>query len=392
VALNASQIKTLQSGAHADAGGLYLIVRDNGVKVWAFRFTATDGKRAMMEFAAVGDISLSEARDQARAYRLALKKDGIDPRHRKKIENGAAMTFADYWGSKSKTWCVGKHKDEPASWERSLRDLTGLHKLTLNEIDTPHIIEALKKIWHEKPISANRTRARIEKVLDAAKVERLRSGDNPAAWRGNLKFVFTSARRLNKKRGHASVPYAKAPALMAALQNDPGRVARCVEVCILTVTRSQEVRLMEWVEIDLKKRTWLIPGEKMKVKGDTAEGKPHLVPLSDQAIAIIESMPRLGCYVFPSDHTIEHQPFFPNALTNCIKRAGFAGTMHGMRTSFRNWGADDEAHKFRREVLESCLAHRVGDEAERSYWTSDMINRRRVVMETWANYVKPPRR
>jgi integrase len=393
VALNSSKIKILQSGAHSDSGGLYLIVRNNGVRVWAFRFTAKDGKRALMEFAAVGDkageLTLSAARDQARAYRLALKKDGVDPRHKKKIDDGAGTTFSDYWNRKYKAWCAGKNPDEEKAWERSLRDVPSLHKLTLNEIDAPHVVEALQKIWHKKPITANRIRGRIEKVLDAAKVERLRSGDNPAAWRGNLKFVFTSAPKLNKKKGHASVPYAKAPSLMAELYDDGARVARCVEVGILTVTRSQEIRLMEWAEIDFKKRTWLIPGEKMKIKGDTAEGKPHLVPLSDQAIEIVKAMPRLGRYVFPSDHTIEHQPFFPNALTNCIKRAGFAATMHGMRTSFRNWGADDEEHNFRREVLEFCLSHRVGDEAERSYWTSDMINRRRLVMEAWADFVKP---
>ncbi|WP_082646033.1 tyrosine-type recombinase/integrase [Bradyrhizobium valentinum] len=397
VRLNASQIKILQPGAHADGGGLYVIVRDNGARFWAFRFMGKDGKRALMEFAAVGDkegqLSLSEARDQARAYRLALKKDGIDPRHKKRIDDTTGTTFADYWNSKYKAWCAGKHPDEEKAWQRSLRDVPNLHKLTLHEIDTPHIIEALKKIWHEKPITANRTRGRIERLLDAAKVERLRSGDNPAAWRGNLKFMFPPARKLNKKRGHASVPYAKAPSLMAALYDDPGRVARCVEVGILTVTRSQEIRLMEWTEINFKKQTWLIPGEKMKIKED-GEQKPrdHLVPLTDQAIAIIQSMPRLGRYVFPSDHTVEHQPFFPNALTNCIKRAGFAATMHGMRTSFRNWGADDSEHNFRREVLEFCLAHRVGDEAERSYWTSDMINRRRVVMEAWTNFVKPQKR
>ncbi|WP_235983960.1 tyrosine-type recombinase/integrase [Bradyrhizobium australiense] len=393
--LNASQIKSLQPGAHADAGGLYLIVRDNGARRWAFRFTGTDGKRAQMEFATAGDkegqLSLSEARDQARAYRLALKKDGIDPRHKKRIEDNASTTFAEHWNANYKAWCVGKHPDEEKAWQRSLRDVPSLHKLTLQEIDTTHVKKALEKIWHEKPITANRTRGRIEKVLDAAKVERLRTGDNPASWRGNLKFVFTSARKLNKKKGHASVPYAKAPSLMAELNDDPTRVARCVEVGILTVARSQEIRLMEWTEIDFKKRTWLIPGEKMKIKED-AEQKPrdHLVPLTDQAIAIIKTMPRLGRYVFPSDHTVEHQPFFPNALTNCIKRAGFDATMHGIRTSFRNWGADNEKHNFRREVLEFCLAHRVGDEAERSYWTSDMIKRRRIAMEAWANFVKPP--
>ena len=393
VPLNGSQVKTKQAGAYADGGGLYLIVRDAGERVWGFRFTAPNGKRALMEFAGVGDkegqLGLSEARDQARAYRLALKKDGIDPRHKKRVEASAGTTFADYWNANYKGWCAGKHSDEEKAWERSLRDIPTLQKLTLKEITTSHVKDALTPIWTKKPVTANRIRQRIERVLDAAKAEHLREGDNPARWRGNLAILFTSARKLNKKKGHASVPYKKAPDLMARLGEDPARVARCVEVGILTVTRSKEIRLMEWTEIDFDKLTWLIPAEKMKIKEDGEQNpKDHLVPLADQAIKIIQSMPRLGRFVFPSDHVIEHQPFLPNALVGAIVRAGFSATMHGMRTTFRNWGADSKKHNFRREVLEFCLAHRVGDEAERSYWTSDMLDRRRDVLEAWADYLK----
>ncbi|KYK43416.1 hypothetical protein A1D31_18515 [Bradyrhizobium liaoningense] len=396
--LNPKEIKSRQPGAHADGGGLYLVVRDSGERVWQFRFTAPDGKRAAMEFAKVSErpneradeMTLSEARDAAREYRVGLKRDGADPRTKKRLAASGGKTFKEYAEEKYPGWCVGKHKDEPLAWARSIRDVPSLHGLKLHEIDTPQIIAALKAIWWEKPISANRTRERIEKLLDAAKVEKLRTGENPAAWRGNLKLVFPSARKLNKKKPHASVPYAKAPDLMRQLRYEAGTVGRCVETGILTVTRSQEIRLMEWSEIDFAKKTWLIPAEKMKVKGED-NPKPHLVPLSDQALAIIQSMPRAGRYVFPSDHyhAGDHQPFFPNALLNCIKRAGFAATMHGMRSTFRNWGADNVAHNFRREVLEFCLSHRVGDEAELSYWDSDMIERRRIALQAWADYCKP---
>jgi integrase len=388
VPLNSNQVKTKKPGAYADGGGLYLHVRDSGERLWAFRFTAPDGRRAVMEFAKVDDLGLSAARDQARAYRLDLKKDGIDPRHKKKIETAGGVTFKAYWEQKAPGWCAGKSEDELKAWNRSLRDVPTLHLLKLHEIDETHITKALEKIWWEKPVSANRTRERIERVLDAAKVEKYRSGDNPARWRGNLKFVLPSSRKLNKKKGHASVSYEKAPALMLALHHDPGPVARCVEAGIMTVARSQEIRLLEWTEIDFKKKTWLCPAEKMKIKGGD-EPKPHLVPLSDQAIATIDSMPRVGRYVFPSDHADEHQPFRPNALTNCIKRAGFKATMHGCRTTFRNWGGESREHNFRREVLEHCLSHRVGDDSERSYWTGEMLERRREVLEAWANYVKP---
>jgi integrase len=382
--LNSTQVKSKQPGAFADGGGLYLHVRENGDRVWAYRFTAPTGERAVMEFAKVAEMSLSDARDQARQYRLALKKDGIDPRHRKRIETKGDKTFKAFADEHYPTWCAGLSTEEETQWARSIADVPHLHDLRLHEITTEDVLKALRPIWSVKPVTASRTRQRIERVLDAAKVLRYRTGENPAVWRGNLKHLLPSPRKLNRKKGHASVPYEKAPALMAELHNDPGRVARCVEVCVLTVTRSQEIRLMEWSEIDFDKKTWAIPAAKMKLD------RPHLVPLTDQAIKIIRSMPRLGRYVFPSDHADGHQPFRPNALANCIKRAGFKATMHGMRTTFRNWGGESR-HNFRREVLEHCLAHRVGDESERSYWRGDMLERRREVMEAWANYIAPRR-
>ena len=399
MALNPNQVKSLQPGVHADGGGLglYLVVRDSGERVWAFRFTDLSGKRAQMEFAKAvesttgkpDERSLAEARDAARQYKIDFRRKGIDPRVKKRaVQDG--QTFKEFAEAHYPAWCEGLHKDEPNSWARSIRDVPHLHNLKPHEITTDDVFKALKTHWNEKPMTASRTRQRIERLLDAAKVLKLRSGENPAAWRGNLKHLLPSPRKVRKKKPHVSVPYAKAPALMLALAYDPGNSARCVEVGILTVTRSQEIRLMEWTEIDFDKKQWLIPAEKMKVKGEE-EPKPHLVPLSDQAIAIIRSMPREGRYVFPSDakQIKEHAPFLANALVGAINRAGFKVTMHGMRTTFRNWGGESVEHNFRREVLEHCLAHRLGDESEKSYWTGEMIERRREALQAWADYVKP---
>jgi integrase len=135
------------------------------------------------------------------------------------------------------------------------------------------------------------------------------------------------------------------------------------------------------------------PRRENENQGEAADGKPHVVPLTDQAIEIIQSMPRVGKYVFPSEQAEikgkDHQPFLANGLTGCIARTGFHSTMHGLRTTFRNWGADSREHNFRREVLEFCLSHRVGGEAELSYWTSEMLDRRREVMQAWADYMEP---
>jgi integrase len=399
VPLNSNQVKSKQPGAHADGGGLYLIVRDSGDRAWAFRFTGLDGKRAQMEFARVGDrdsetgdvLTLSSAREKAREYKVALKRNGVDPRVKKQVGVQEGKTFKEFAEEQYPLWCKGLSDEEEKQWARSIRDVPSLHGFKLHEITTEHVLEALKPIWTVKPITASRTRQRIERLLHAAKALKLRTGENPAIWRGNLKHLLPSPRKLHRKKGHTSLPYAKMPTLMAGLRYDAGNAARCVEVGILTCARSQEVRLMEWEEIDFDAKTWLVPAEKMKIKGHE-EPKPHLVPLSDQAIAVIKSMPHVGRYVFPSDHVEGHQPFFPNALTGTIKRSGFKATMHGCRTTFRNWGGESTKHNFRREVLEHCLSHRVGDESERSYWTGEMLDRRGQVLQAWADYVRPKKK
>jgi len=396
VALNSNQVKSLQAGVNADGGGLYLVVRESGDRVWAFRFTDLEGKRAQMEFARAGDrdgasgdvLTLSSAREKARDYKVALKREGIDPRVKKRATAQGSKTFKEFAEEQYPDWCQGLSEEELKQWQRSIRDVPSLHDKKLQEITTEHVLEALKAIWTVKPVTASRTRQRIERLMDAAKALRLRTGENPAAWRGNLKHLLPSPRKLNRKKGHRSAPYTKMPGMMTGLRYDPGNAARCTEVGILTVSRSQEIRLMEWTELDFEARTWMVPAEKMKIKGEL-EPKPHLVPLSDQAIEIIQSMPRTDKYVFPSDHAEQHQPFRANALVGAIERTAVKSTMHGCRTSFRNWGADNEEHNFRREVLEFCLSHRVGDEAELSYWDSEMIKRRREALQAWADFIKP---
>jgi integrase len=389
VALNSNQVKSLQAGVHADGGGLYLVVRQSGDRAWAFRFTDVDGKRAQMEFARVGDrdsaagdlLTLSSARNKAREYKVALKRDGVDPRVKRRATAQRGKTFKP-------SWCKGLSEEEEKQRARSIRDVPSLHDLKVHEICTEHVLEALKPIWSVKPVTASRTRQRIERLMDAAKALKLRMGENPAAWRGNLKHLLPSPRKLHRKKGHRSAPYTKMPQMMTGLRYDGGVAARCVESCILTVARSQEIRLMEWDELDFEAMTWMVPAEKMKVKGGL-EPKPHLVPLSDQAIEIIRSMPRTGKYVFPSDHAETHQSFRANALVAAIERTDIKSTMHGCRTSFRNWGADNKKYNFRREVLEFCLSHRIGDEAELSYWDSEMIARRREALQAWADFIKP---
>src|SRR5256714_12297427 len=229
VALNSNQVKSLQPGVHADGGGLYLAVRKSGERVWAFRFTDLQGKRAQMEFARAGDrdsasgdiLTLSSAREKARDYKVALKREGIDPRVKKRATAQGGKTFKEFAEEQYPDWCQGLSKEELKQWQRSIRDVPSLHDKKLQEITTEHVLEALKAIWTVKPVTASRTRQRIERLMDAAKALRLRVGENPAAWRGNLKHMLPSPRKLNRKKGHRAAPYTKMPAMMTGLHDDP---------------------------------------------------------------------------------------------------------------------------------------------------------------------------
>ena len=396
VALNSNQVKSLQPGVHADGGGLYLVVRESGDRVWAFRFTDLEGKRAQMEFARAGDrdgasgdvLTQSSAREKARDYKVALKREGIDPRVKKRVTAQGSKTFKEFAEEQYPDWCQGLSEEELKQWQRSIRDVPSLQDKKLQEITTEHVLEALKATWTVKPVTASRTRQRIERLMDAAKALRLRTGENPAAWRGNLKNPPPSPRKLNCKKGHRSAPYTKMPGMMTGLRYDLGNAARCTEVGILTVSRSQEIRLMEWTELDFEARTWMVPAEKIKIRGEL-EPKPHLVPLSDQAIEIIQSMPRTDKYVFPSDHAEEHQPFRAMRLLGPSSALPSNPPCMAAARASEIGGADNKEHNFRREVLEFCLSHRIGDEPELSYWDSKMIKRRREALQAWADFIKP---
>jgi len=242
--LNARQAATLnREGRHSDGGGLYLVVRDSGERVWAFRFTDLDGKRAQMEFAKAGERATGkpgeESLQEAGEYRVDLRRNGIDPRAKKRAVQGG-RTFKEFAEEHYPSWCKGLHKDEPKAWERSIRDVPSLHDLKLREITTDDVFKAVKPLWGQKPVTAPRIRQRIERVLDAAKALKLRSGENAAAWRGNLKVLLPSVRKIRKGKPLTSMPYAKAPALMTALSYDFGNSARCVEVGILTVRAAKK--------------------------------------------------------------------------------------------------------------------------------------------------------
>ena len=223
-------------------------------------------------------------------------------------------------------------------------------------------------------------RGRIEKVLSAAKAKGFRTGENPAAWRGHLDHLLSARSKLASNH-HAALPYSDVPAFVGKLRERDGVAALALEFTILTATRSGEVRGARWEEIDLAAKVWTIPPERMKA------AREHRVPLSDRAVEIIEQMQaaKVSEYLFPGQ--LPGRPLSKEALIKALDRMNVDATVHGFRSSFRDWAGNETHHP--REIAEQALAHVIGDKAEQAYRRSDALEKRRALMQDWSNYCEP---
>jgi integrase len=385
------QVKQLKvPGMYSDGGGLWLQVASAAAKSWVFRY-AVDGRERYMGLGSAATFTLDEAREAARECRK-LRHAGIDPiehrkagRQQKRLEAAKAMTFdecaAAYIDSHEAGWRNAKHA---AQWRTTLKQYVSpvLGQLPVQAIDTALVMKVIEPIWRDRTETASRVRGRIESVLDWATVREYRSGDNPARWRGHLGKLLPARSRLRKKKHLAALPYTEINALVTLLRAQEGIAARALEFLILTAARTGEVLGTPWSEIDLHEKTWTIPGERMK------GGREHRVPLAPRCIAILNEMKMLGGdYVFPG--AVDGKPLSHAALSVLLHRMARSDlTVHGFRSTFRDWAA--EQTNFPREIAEKALAHRVGDETERSYQRGDLLAKRRKLMEAWARYCDSP--
>lgn len=383
--LSALEVKKLGAGFHADGGGLYLRVDDQGGRRWVFMFKRA-GRRHEMGLGPLAKSPLSTAREEARQARLDLgeAKDPISERRRRR--GGDAPTFGEFADELVKTMRPSwKNPVHAAQWVRTVeKECAALRPLRLPQIGTDDVLAALKPLWQAKPESARRTRGRIEFILDAAKARghRARDTENPARWRGHLDKLLPK-RNPATKTNHPAVPYAKARDFFADMRKAKGVAAAALEFTILTASRSSEVALANKDEIDLAQGVWNIPAARMK------KGKSHRVPLSPRALEIARKQVEgaKGKALFPGlgrpDRGISN-----NAMRKQLQNLGWGQyTVHGFRSTFRDWAADRTV--FPREVVEFCLAHVEGSEAEKAYWRSDVLERRREVMESWALFCEP---
>ena len=359
-----------------DGGGLYLNVSKAGSKSWSFIWRK-GAKRNEMGLGGYPAVSLAQARARAVECREIVAAGRNPIAERQKEEVPTFGNCADeFIASMEGQWKNDKHR---AQWRMTLETYAGpIRQKSVADVDTDDVLRVLQPIWQKRPETASRLRGRIERVLDFAKVRGWRSGENPALWRGHLAHILP-ARSARSRGHHAAMPYADVPGFMGQLTEHEAVAARALEFLILTAARSGEVREAKWEEIDFEAGIWLVPGERMKM------GKAHRVPLSEAALSVLEELSRLRVseFVFPGQR--QGRPMSNMAYAMLMRRMNFGHlTVHGFRSAFRDWAGDETT--FSRELAEQALAHQVGNEVERAYRRSDALNKRRELMEAWAQY------
>jgi integrase len=380
--LNARKVATAtQYGRHADGGGLYLSISPNGGRRWVFLFR-WHGKPTEIGLGSARDVTLARARELASQARAKLA-EGINPKDIRKPSAGA--TFGECADrlieAMRPSWRNAKHA---AQWEMTLREYAApLRRLPVDKITTDDVLSVLKPIWNGKRETASRLRGRIERVLDAAKAQGLRSGENSARWRGHLDQLLPKRPRLTRGH-HAAMDYAAIPGFMANLKPRQSIAVLALEFAILTAARSGEVLGARWEEFDLDQAVWTVPAARMK------GAREHRVPLSRPALKILKGMQECcnGDFVFPGQKM--DQPLSVMALQMVLRRMNVDGvTVHGFRSAFRDWAA--ECTNYPNEVCEAALAHVIENKAEAAYRRGDLFDKRRKLKEAWANYCAGPR-
>jgi integrase len=272
-----------------------------------------------------------------------------------------------------------KHK---AQWKSTLETYAApLRGKPVDTIATDDVLAVLKPIWTTKAETASRVRGRIEKILDAAKAKGFREGENPARWRGHLDHLLPKPLKLARGH-HAAMAYEEVATFIVKLRKREATSALALELCILTAARSGEILGLRWPEIDLDKKIWTVPADRMKA------GREHRVPLSPRAVAILRQLAKVKVGDFVFDGQARNKPLSNMAMEMVLRRMKIEdATVHGFRSSFRDWAGN--VSNFPREITETALAHVIGDKAEQAYRRSDALEKRRKLMEAWAAYCEP---
>ncbi len=375
---------------HGDGDGLYFRTLGLGRAYWVYRYRA-GGKEREMSLGPYPELSLIEARAKHAAARKAVVVDKADPLAEKRAAKAASAakaqpTFGEAAGAYLRAHEAGwKNPKHRAQWMMTLtKYCEAIRDTPVDQVNAKAILRVLEPLWNKTPETASRLRARIEAVLASAQVAGHIDPDrpNPARWKGWLDQMLPKPKKLGARGHHAAMPYAELPAFIARLEEAPGAAPQALAFTVLTAARSGEVLNATWDEIDLATATWTVPAERMKMR------KEHAVPLSDAAVDILRQLASEEArgrspYVFPGARP--RRPLSVMAMTMAMRRLGAGGfTVHGFRSAARSWMADNGIEF---EVAEACLAHAVGNAVVAAYQRSSMLERRRPLMQSWADYL-----
>jgi integrase len=395
--LSALEVKRLNKvGFHAvgTVSGLGLSVTKEGTKSWVFR-VSYGGERRKAGLGGYPSVSLAEAIEKARQIKTEIG-NGTDPIQAKKIiksnliaDRAKAKTFEEC----AKIFLAGRtfnNVKHGKQWEATLKTYAypNIGSILVGDIGIADIKSVLDPIWKSKTVTASRVQGRIKSIIDYAIVSGYREKANPAIWDGFLDSVYQLPKKIKDVRHMDSLPYAKLHEFFNALRKYNSISAKALEFLILTSVRSDSVRSATWKQIDLEAKVWTVP----KIFTKTNK-RDHTVPLSNQALALLKSMPTFSGtdLVFPSaglkklsDSTIS------KLMREMYKNKEFTdkAVPHGFRSTFRVWCLEQTTHST--ELAELSLMHEVGDAVYKAYQRSDGLERRRAIMQDWANFMNRP--
>jgi integrase len=390
--------KSTTAGRYRAGPNLYKQIAASGAGSWVLRYEMR-GKKRWMGLGPIGIFSLKEAMARARVAQQLIFS-GIDPidqrRQTRASEARKAILTIDFATAVQAYFDQHQQKWGPKARVEFLNTLSAycfpvFGKLPVDQVDTALVLRAIEPHWLTKNATANRVRGRIEAVLDWCKVRGYRpaGSDNPAAWKGHLDQLLPMGRAIGAVIHHAAMPYADVPDFVMALRQRQGIEPLALEFLILSASRTAEVLKARWGEVDFDAKTWDRPASHMKA------GIAHSVPLSGRMLEILEGVPRNNrdggaghqdSLIF--EGTKAGHPLGRNALSKVANVMKADCTVHGFRSSFRDWVGEQTA--FPRELAEHALAHSVGSQVEQAYARSKLLEKRRALMSQWEKFVMTP--
>ena len=379
-----------KKGMTGDGQGLYLQITAGGSVSWIYRFKL-QGKQRYMGLGSYPDVNLALARERAGDHRKLVKngQDPMDVNAEQEQTSETTPTFtscaARYIQSHRRSWRNAKHARQWVSTlKASARPVIG--SMPVDEVTTQDVLKVLSPIWTGKTETAKRVQGRIENVLDYAAAHSYRDSVNPARWRGHLDKLLAKPARLKKVTHHPAMPHDNVASFMAELQSYTSISSKALQFLIFTATRTSEVLRADWLEIDLENETWAIPADRMKAR------REHRVPLSRQAVELLAQLPKVqgNTHVFPGARY--GRPLSNMAMLQLMRGMGYGVggergdyVPPGFRSSFRDWTR--EVTSYPRDVAEMALAHTIENKVEAAYRRGDLFDKRRAMMQDWANYI-----